>query len=311
MIGQIPLLIIAGPTASGKSSLAIKIAKYFNTDIVSCDSAQVYRYMDIGTAKPTLAERAEIKHHLIDYVYPDEEYSAVRYKSDCDKVINTLSQQNKVPILCGGTGMYYNSVLFDMNFGKAYKSEEIRKELTELCKINGNEYIYNILKGIDRLTAEKLHPNDTNRIIRAIEIYRVSGLKKSELEQDYKKAKRYNYLFVVLNSERNIIYEKINNRTDIMIKNGLIDEVDQLIKMGYKDCKSLQAIGYKEILDYFNGKISLTDATDKIKQHTRNYAKRQITWFKSVTDAVWYNTELGEDYIAQSIIEKYNNLIIN
>lgn len=302
---NMPLLIIAGPTAVGKSGLAINLAKKLNTEIISCDSAQVYKYMDIGTAKPTHIERSEIKHHLIDYVEPNEEYSAVRYKNDCNEVIKQLSQK-KVPLLCGGTGMYFNSVLYEMNFGNAYKSEAVRNELTAIGKTDGALYLYNMLKEIDSVTAEKLHPNDTLRIIRAIEIYKVSGIKKSDLKQDYKKLKRYKYLFVVLNTDRAKLYELINKRVDLMIESGLIAEVKKLKDMGYENCKSMQAIGYKEIIKYLNGGCNLSKAIQDIKQFSRNYAKRQLTWFKSVEDAVWYDISSGS--IAEDIIKRYNEL---
>lgn len=299
------LLIIAGPTASGKSSIALKIAKKIDGEIISCDSAQVYRYMNIGTAKPNEQERKQVKHYLIDYIEPDKDYSAVRFKEDCDNAIKEIILKNKTPILCGGTGMYINAVLFDMNFGKTYKSEKIRENLLILAKNKGNQYLYDMLLQLDKDTAKNLHPNDIKRIIRAIEIYKVSGIKKSELFEDYKNKKRYDYYFATLNTDRKILYDRINKRTDKMIENGLAKEVKQLIDKGYSNCKSLQAIGYKELIQYYNQNCSFDEAVEKIKKNTRNYAKRQITWFKGVVDSVWYNTQDGEDNIISRIINNY------
>lgn len=307
MIKKTPLLIIAGPTASGKSSLALNLAKKLNTEIISCDSAQIYRYMDIGTAKPDLTERKEVIHHLIDYVEPDEDYTAVRYKNDCDKAINLIREKGKTPIICGGTGMYLNAVLYDMNFGNAYKSEEIRNELNDINIKFGQDYLFETLKNIDSKTADTLHPNDVKRVIRAIEIFKVSGVKKSDLAEDYKKNNKYDFLFVVLNAQRSYLYDRINARTDNMIKNGFVDEVIKLKSMGYEKCKSMQAIGYREILEYLNGSFSLNDAVSYIKQFSRNYAKRQITWFKGVENALWYDIEKGENFISEDIFRCLNS----
>lgn len=302
------LLVIAGPTAVGKSSIAMKIAKELSTDIISCDSAQVYKYMDIGTAKPTQQERAEVKHHLVDYVMPDEEYSAVRYKDDCDSVIRRLFEQGKVPLIVGGTGMYLNAVLYEMSFGSAYKSDKIREELQRLLKEKGSDYLYDMLKEIDYETALMLHKNDVKRIIRAIEIFKLSGKKKSEQTENFTKKKRYRFHFVVLNCDRKYLYERINRRVDDMMEKGLLQEVERLVAMGYKYCKSLQAIGYKELLDYLDGKYTLDQAVEKIKQFTRNYAKRQLTWFRKVPDAVWYDIQSGEDQAAKQILRSFSEL---
>lgn len=305
---KIPLLIIAGPTAVGKSALAMELAEKLNTDIISCDSAQIYRYMDIGTAKPTPEERKRVCHRLVDYVNPDEDYSAVRYKNDCDAAIKELVQNGKTPILCGGTGMYFNAVLYDMNFGNSYKSEEVRQELSKILKNDGYEKLYGMLCEIDPETAKILHPNDTVRIIRAIEIFRVSGMKKSEIRQDYKNSKRYDFLFAVLNTDRETLYERINKRVDEMVGRGLAGEVERLKNMGYGGCKSMQAIGYKEMLGYLNGSCSLEKAVQDIKRFSRNYAKRQITWFKGVNGAVWYDALKDRNRLAEDILKRYFRL---
>lgn len=303
------ILVITGPTAAGKSSVAMKIAKALNTDIVSCDSAQIYKYMDIGTAKPTMEEREQVKHHLIDYVMPDEEFSAVRYKIDCDKAIRQLFDQGKTPILVGGTGMYLNAVLYEMSFGSACKSDEIRSELNRLLIEKGSEYLHGMLKELDYETAMTLHKNDAKRIIRAIEIYKVSGRKKSEQIDNFTGKKRYNYHFAVLSCERQNLYERINRRVDMMMEKGLLQEVEKLVEMGYKDCKSLQAIGYKELIGYLDGEYGLDQAVEKIKQFTRNYAKRQLTWFRKVPDAVWYDMGMGEDEAAKQISYNFTSLL--
>lgn len=300
-----PLLVITGPTAVGKSGLAIKIAKKIGGEIISCDSAQVYKFMNIGTAKPTHEERAGVKHHLIDYVMPDEDYSAVRYKDDCDKAIEEILSKNKIPIICGGTGMYLGAVLYQMNFGSADKSDKLREELSQLEKTQGRQYLYSMLCELDFEAAQRLHPNDVKRVIRAIEIRRLGG----KYERGGEKRHRYNHYIAVLNADRKILYDRINLRVDKMMQEGLLDEVKGLLDSGYIDCKSLQAIGYKELVKYLGGELTLAEAIEKIKQHTRNYAKRQLTWFKGIDGAVWYDINKGEDDLAEDVIKNYRKLL--
>lgn len=299
-----PLLVIAGPTAAGKSGLAIKIAKKIGAEIISCNSAQVYKYMDIGTAKPTPEEREQVKHHLMDYVMPDEDYSAVRYKNDCDRAIEEILSKNKIPIICGGTGMYLSAVLYQMDFGNTDKSEKLREELAQLEKTRGRQYLYSMLEELDSEAAQRLHPNDVKRVIRAIEICRLGGKNKRGGEKKH----RYAHYTAILNADRKVLYDRINKRVDRMIENGLLDEVKELTDSGYGGCKSLHAIGYKELLMYFGGQMTLTEAIEKIKQHTRNFAKRQLTWFKGMDGAVWYDINKGEDDLAEDVIKNYNEL---
>lgn len=279
---KIPLIVVAGPTASGKTRLAIDIAKEFNGEIVSADSMQIYKYMNIGTAKPTAEERAECVHHLIDFVQPDEEFSVADYTEIAHKTISDICSRNKIPVMCGGTGLYINSVVNDVTFGEMDSDENLRKELQEIADRDGNGRLIEILSEFDLVSAKRLHENNVRRVIRAIEFYKLTGVPISEHQEMTKQRQsRYNPLMFCINHDREKLYNRINKRVDMMFEEGLVEEVKRMIDMGYtKELNSMKGIGYKELIDYFNGECSIDEAKETIKQSTRRYAKRQLTWFR-------------------------------
>ncbi len=272
------IIIIAGPTASGKSDLAIKIAKKLNSEIISADSMQIYKDMNIGTAKITESEMQGIKHHMLDVVNPNEEYSVSDYSNAAKKIIDRLHSENKIPIICGGTGLYIDSLLYPLSLGA--KDDAIREKLQKECDEYGPSYMHQKLEKIDKAEADKVHENNVKRVLRALEIFELTGKTKSE-QSDRDKDLNYDTLLICLNPNRDELYHRINLRVDKMFKMGLEKEVRNLLNKGYTfDMQSMQAIGYKEFKDYFDGKISLEFLMDEIKKGTRHYAKRQLTWFK-------------------------------
>lgn len=279
---KIPVVVVAGPTASGKTRLAIDIANSFDGEIVSADSMQIYKYMDIGTAKPTDEERRECVHHLIDFVEPDEDFSVAQYTELAHKVIYDICSRGKLPVMCGGTGLYINSVIDDITFGEMESDEKLRAELREIAERDGNEKLIEMLSEFDPVSAARLHPNNVRRVIRAIEFYKLTGIPISKHQEMTKQTEsRYNPVMFCINYERSVLYERINRRVDIMISEGLVDEVSHLIKMGYTaELNSMKAIGYKEIAEYIDGKCTLEEAIESVKQGSRRYAKRQLTWFR-------------------------------
>ena len=295
------LIVVAGPTASGKTRLAIDIAKSVNGEIVNADSMQIYKYMNIGSAKPTLEEQSEAKHHLIDFLEPDEEFSVANYTELAHKVIAEISSRGKVPIMCGGTGLYINSVVNDITFGEIETDYKLREELNELAKQHGSQYLLDILKEFDPVSAQRLHPGNLRRIVRAIEFYRTTGIPISEHQEMTKqKESRYEPLMLCVKWDREVLYDRINKRVDIMLNDGLLDEVKRLMEMGYtKELNSMKGIGYKEIIDYFEGNMSLEDTVNLIKQSSRRYAKRQLTWFRRDKRIHWLDA--NEDFLAEGI----------
>ncbi len=279
---KIPLIVVAGPTASGKTALAIDIAKSLDGEIVSADSMQIYKYMNIGTAKPTKEEQAQCPHHLIDFVEPDSEFSVADYTKLAHEAIADITSRGKTAVMCGGTGLYINSVVNDVEFGEFDNDYELRNSLNELAKAEGVQALIKMLGEFDPVSAKRLHPNNLKRIIRAIEFYKVSGVPISEHQEMTKqKESRYAPHMFLIDHKRDVLYDRINHRVDIMIQEGLIDEVKSIMDMGYqKDINSMQGIGYKEMIACLSGEISLDAATDAIKQNTRRYAKRQLTWFR-------------------------------
>lgn len=280
------VIIITGPTASGKSDIAINIAKKIEGQIISADSQQVYREMDIGTNKVT--DSLEVDHHLLNIVNPDQEFTVDDFKKDATEIISVLNSRFIMPIVTGGTGFYIDSLLFDMNYGQVKKDSNIRQRLQNLASTNGNEYLYNKLNEIDPITAKKYHPNEVNRVIRALEIYEISGEKPS----DKRKGERIlngnldPILFFLNYNDRKILYNRINDRVNDMITLGLVDEFRYLIDKYNldEDSQSMAAIGYKEIFPYIRGDISLDEMISLIQRNTRRYAKRQITWMKRYLD---------------------------
>ena len=295
------LIVVAGPTASGKTRLAIDIAKSVNGEIANADSMQIYKHMNIGSAKPTLEEQSEAKHHLIDFLEPDEEFSVANYTELAHKVIAEISSRGKIPIMCGGTGLYINSVVNDITFGEIETDYKLREELNELAKQHGSQYLLDILKEFDPVSAQRLHPGNLRRIVRAIEFYRTTGIPISEHQEMTKqKESRYEPLMLCVKWDREVLYDRINKRVDIMMNDGLLDEVKQLMEMGYtKELNSMKGIGYKEIIDYFEGNMSLEDTVNLIKQSSRRYAKRQLTWFRRDKRIHWLDA--NEDFLAEGI----------
>lgn len=287
------LFILVGPTASGKTSVSIELAKRLDGEIISADSMQIYKYMDIGTAKVTPEEMDGIPHYLIDIVYPNEEFTVADYKAQAEKVIADINTRNKLPIVVGGTGLYVNSLVYDLNFTQVPPNEEIRKRLEDLADEHGNEYIHKILEKIDKESYNRINVMDRKRIIRALEIYEVTGKPMSQQGNNFRKpSDKYNLLMFGLNMDREKLYERINLRVDKMIEAGLIEEVSNLLRMGYhKDLVSMQGIGYKEIIWYLEGEISLEEAIEHIKKGSRNYAKRQLTWFRRDNRIKWVNVD--------------------
>lgn len=283
------VIVIVGPTASGKTSLSIELAKQINGEIVSCDSMQIYKDIDIGSAKPTKEEMQGIKHYMIDEVLPTERFSVARYKKEAENAIEKILKKGKIPIVVGGTGLYANSLIYGIEYDDIKLDEKYREELMEIAKTpEGLENLYQKAKKIDEKAIEKISPNDKKRIIRILEIYRATGRNKTEQEMESRKKEvKYDYKVFAINIERHILYERINKRVDIMIAQGLMEEVKKIIKKYPEFPTAMQAIGYKEIVEYLDNKITIEDAIEKIKQETRRYAKRQITWFKRIENIKW------------------------
>lgn len=284
------VLVICGATASGKTKLAVDCALKLNTEVISADSQLIYRGLDIGTAKPTEEEKRGVKHHVIDIVEPSESFSVSDYKNAAMPVLNSLLNVGKTPIICGGTGFYINSLLFDLSYGNVAADSSIREKYAEILKEEGAEALYERLKSVDVKTAQKLHVNDTKRIIRALEIYEVSGKKKSE--QNDSLIPVFDYTAVAINYPREELYDRIDRRVDEMFECGLVEEVKNLLSSGIdENCQCMQAIGYKEVV--FGLKNSSLESTmrDIIKQNTRHYAKRQITFFKKLPNIIWLEPE--------------------
>lgn len=300
------LLFIVGPTAVGKSSVAIQIAERLHTEVISCDSMQIYRECNIGTAKVTLNEQRGIRHHLIDFVPPGERYSAAQYACDFDAVLQSHFQ-DRTAVVCGGTGLYVNAVLFPFHFAHTDSDLELRRKLQERAEIEGKEKLWQELKAVDSISAEQLHVNDVKRVIRALEIYYLTGKRKSEQEDSFSQQPKYPYYLAGLNEDREVLYERINRRVDDMIRQGLFEEVEGLLKRGVSaDSQAMQAIGYKEIVKAIQGEYKRVEAIELIKQNSRNYAKRQMTFFRKIPGIVWYCAE--EKQLAEKIMEDYRKI---
>ncbi len=280
---QIPIIIIQGPTAVGKSKLALELAHELKTSIISADSRQVYKYLNIGTAKPTSEDQHEIEHHLINIVNPDKEYNAGMFSDDADKLIREISSQNKIPIICGGTGFYIKALLEGI-FKAPSIPEEIRNRLRHEVIEKGTDFFYRKLKEIDPDSAKRINKNDANRIIRALEIFETTGKTITQLwEEDSQNKRNFKPLNIIITEDRDILYNRINNRVDKMMTCGLLDEMRQLVNSGYKRTDSgMNTVGYKELFPYLDDDKELIDCVNKIKQNTRNFAKRQLTWYRKI-----------------------------
>lgn len=281
------LLVIVGPTAVGKTALSIDLAKKLSGEIISGDSMQVYKGMDIGTAKITEKEMESIPHYLIDIIYPHESFSVADFQHKARTLITEINHRGKLPMIVGGTGLYVQSVIYEYQFSEAQKDHSLRVELEEYAEEYGNEALHQRLKSIDPITAERLHPNDVKRVIRAIEIYELTGKPMAEFQQRAPESP-YELCLLGLTMERSVLYDRINHRVDLMMEQGLVDEVKRLLEEGYhKNLQSMQGIGYKEMVEYLEGTISLDEAVELIKKNSRNFAKRQLTWFRSMKDIAW------------------------
>ncbi|MCM1173991.1 MAG: tRNA (adenosine(37)-N6)-dimethylallyltransferase MiaA [Blautia sp.] len=288
-----PLIILTGPTAAGKSALAVSLAQEIGGEIISADSMQVYRHMNIGSAKITREEMAGIPHYLIDILEPDEEFHVVKFQSLAKEAIKTVYERGKIPILAGGTGFYIQSVLYDIDFTETEEDTALRRELVRFAKERGNDELFKRLRRIDPKSCEILHANNVKRVVRAIEFYEKTGKRISEHnEEQHEKESPYRFLYFVLTDERSRLYEKIDKRVDDMLEAGLVSEVEGLKAMGCtKDLVSMQGLGYKEILEYLDGECTLEDAVYRIKRDTRHFAKRQLTWFRREKDVIWISRE--------------------
>jgi tRNA dimethylallyltransferase len=287
------VIVILGPTASGKTKLSIELAKDIRGEIVSADSMQIYKYMDIGTAKPDEEEKQGIKHYLIDEATPDSEFSVARFQQLAKNYIDDIIDRSKVPIVSGGTGLYIDSLIYNIEFGDTICDWELREKLKNEALEKGNEYLHNKLKEIDPEAAEKIHMNNVKRVIRAIEVYTYT---KKTISMHQKESRRnppkYNFTIFGLRMDREKLYERINQRVDLMMEKGLVQEVKKLVEMGYDNSTiAMQGIGYKEILSYLKGEITLDEAIYVLKRDTRHYAKRQLTWFNRMEDVTWIDID--------------------
>lgn len=300
------IIAVAGPTAVGKTKYAIETAKTFNGEIVSCDSMQLYKYMNIGSAKPTAEEQAEVKHWLVDEIDPKEPFSVARYSEMAKAAIEDIFSRGKTPVIEGGTGLYLNSILYEMDFSGASVDMELRSTLENEAELFGPEYIYNKLKDTDPEAAERIHPNNVKKVIRALE-GAISGNSIVDFKNCNEKCKDYDAILIGLTRNRPELYDRINRRVDIMVEQGLFDEVEQLLEMGLdEDDISMKGIGYKEIIGFFDGLYSQEEAIDLIKKNSRHLAKRQLTWFRRYDDMKWFNlSEYTKDEDAVGEIIKW------
>lgn len=298
------VIVICGPTASGKTAMSIELAKKINGEIVSCDSMQIYKEMDIGTAKPTREEMQGIKHHMIDIISPDKRYSVADYKRDAKTAIREILKKRKTPIVVGGTGLYVDSLIYEIEYQDIKFDEEYRKKLEKQAKENGLNTLYEEAKKIDPEAILKISPNDQKRILRILEIYHATGMTKTEQEKKSReKEPEFNYKVYALKMPREKLYERINLRVDLMIKQGLIKEVEEIYHKYSEFPTAMQGLGYKEVVEYLKGNLTKEEMIEKIKQETRRYAKRQMTWFRKNKQTIWLDTENTLQNNLQIILE--------
>ena len=283
------VISIVGPTASGKTSLSIELAKKINGEIISCDSMQIYKDMNIGSAKPTVEEMQGIEHYMIDIISPEEKYSVAQYKKDAEQSIEKVLAKGKIPIIVGGTGLYLNSLIYGIEYIDTKIDEEYRKTLENVAKTEeGLKKLYDKALEIDPEAMEIISSNDKKRIIRVLEIYHSTGKTKTQIVAESRKHRvKYDYIVFAINMDREKLYERINKRVEIMLENGLIGEVNNLTKKYNKFPTAMQGLGYKEVVEYLENKISKDEMIEKIKQETRRYAKRQLTWFRKNKEIIW------------------------
>lgn len=276
-----PMVVLTGPTAVGKTELSIRLAQKLDGEIISADSMQIYQKMDIGTAKIRKEEMDGIPHHLIDVLDPSEEFNVARFQEMAKDALAGIYRRGRIPLIVGGTGFYIQGLLYDIDFTKEEQDFRYRENLQKKAKEEGAQAIHKMLQAVDPASAQKIHPNNIKRVIRALEFYHLNGRKISEHnEQESRKESPYRFAYFVLNQNRTTLYERINHRVDLMLEAGLVEEVRRLKEAGYgKNLVSMQGIGYKEVLDYLDGKMTLEETADQIKKDTRHFAKRQLTWF--------------------------------
>ncbi|BCZ28734.1 tRNA dimethylallyltransferase [Claveliimonas bilis] len=305
-----PLVILTGPTAVGKTSLSLSLAKELDGEIVSADSMQVYRYMDIGTAKIREEERQGIPHHLIDVLDPWEDFNVVRFQKMAREALEEIWERGHIPIVTGGTGFYIQALLYDIHFTENNEDSSLRKDLENYARENGAEALHSRLVEVDEKAASQIHFNNVKRVIRALEFYYQTGKKMSEHnEEERKRTSPYDFKYFVLNDEREHLYAGINRRVDLMMEEGLVEEVRKLKEMGCDSAMvSMQGLGYKEILSHLEGEYTLDEAVYKIKRDTRHFAKRQITWFKRERDVIWLHKpdyDYDETKIREAVLSYY------
>ena len=310
---KIPLIILTGPTAVGKTALSIELAKDLNAEIISADSMQIYEYMDVGSAKVTKEEMDGIIHHLIDEVKPDYAFSVSEFQKRANKYIKDIDDRGKKVLVTGGTGLYLNSLIYDMDFAKSNSNSKLREELELELKENGIDYMHEKLRALDEDAANRIHKNNTKRVIRALEVC-LNGKKMQDFSTELKYNENYQPIIIVLNRDREVLYERINKRVDLMMENNLIDEVKHLLDIGYdKNLISMQGIGYKEIVKYLEGEYSLDEAIEIIKRDSRRYAKRQITWFKRYKESKWFDLDKydNSEILKEDILNYIENIFKN
>ena len=308
-----PMIVLTGPTAVGKTELSISLAKKINGSIISADSMQVYKYMDIGSAKITKEEMCGVKHYLVDELMPEEEFNIYRFKEMALKALEEIYAEGKIPIIVGGTGFYIQGLLYDIDFSETAADEAYRKEMEDYARENGVHALHELLREVDPESCDAIHENNVKRVIRALEYYHQTGQKISDHnKKEREKQSPYNFVYFVLNDIRENLYARIDKRVDLMVEKGLVDEVKRLKNMGYTpDMVSMQGLGYKEILWYLDNRCTLNEAVETIKQETRHFAKRQLTWFRREKEVVWidkdkfdYDNNRILDFISNTLEEK-------
>jgi tRNA dimethylallyltransferase len=309
-MNKIPIIILTGPTAVGKTDLSIELAKVLDAEIISADSMQLYEYMDIGSAKVSKEEMDGVKHYMIDEVKPDYPFSVSEFQQRSKKYIEDIHKRGKKVIVTGGTGLYLNSLIYEMDFGKSKANTELRDKLQFELDEKGSDYMHDKLRDLNEYAANRIHKNNTKRVMRALEV-ELNGEKMNDFSKDLKFNENYYPIIVILNRDRGNLYNRINLRVDIMLENGLIDEVKGILDMGYnKDLISMQGIGYKEILKYLDGEYTYEEAVEIIKRDSRKYAKRQITWFKRYKDAPWFDVEnLNSEELKKEILQYIEKML--
>lgn len=308
MKNKIPLLVVAGPTASGKTALSVELAKIYNGEIVSADSMQIYKGLNIATAKPTEEEKCGIPHYLIDFLEPEQAFSVADYVKLAGEAISDIYSRGKLPVVCGGTGLYISSLVENIKFDDTGSNKAIRERLEMELNEKGADYLWEKLRTVDPETAAKVHKNNIPRVIRGIEVYEMTGIPISQHKVNSRREETpYNSCIIGLTaSDRQYLYDRINKRVDVMVQQGMVEECREVYENSQL-ATACQAIGYKELIPYFENRASLEECIDKIKQETRHYAKRQLTWFRRVDGISWVETDKFDN--SKKLIEKIQNII--